>query len=414
VAASSDDQFKPRVLLEIPGRPGELLVTDLGRSWGVERGRVWYLDARDPDAVVLKPVLDGLTTPHPLTVGPDGWIYLAEDTRIRAFPPDAVGASGELDASRIEEVLGDLPPREVNGEVASDHPIRPFAFDAAGNLFVGVGAYSDHCAAFAGRACQEADPRRGGASADPRDWGAVLRRYDRIGERAFDADYAIVAMGLRNTVGLAFAANGDLLLAEAGRDFAEDDRPFDEINLIPRAELRGEAPAKHHGWPYCYDAYETSEEWKGYAGFACSADNPDYRPPYLLLPPHGTPLGLAYYRGDRFPQLAGRLLVALHGYRPTGQRVLAFEVDGDGLPRRSGSASHLVSPTEGAAFRWRPYPVDGHASFAGRASHLVSAWFAVDGVRPRGAPVAPYVASDGSIWIADDANGVLLRFDVAD
>jgi glucose/arabinose dehydrogenase len=38
----------------------------------------------------------------------------------------------------------------------------------------------------------------------------------------------------------------------------------------------------------------------------------------------------------------------------------------------------------------------------------------VDGVRPRGAPVAPYVASDGSIWIADDANGVLLRFDVAD
>jgi len=414
VAASSDDQFKPRVLLEIPGRPGELLVTDLGRSWGVGRGRLWYLDARNPHAVVLEPILDGLTVPHALRVGPDGWIYLGEDVRIRAFPPDAVGASGELDANRIERVVGDLPPREVNGEINSQHPIRQFVFDAEGNLFVNVGAFTDHCARWAGRACHEADARGHGASADPRDWGGVLRRYDRIEGHGFDAHFEVVAMGLRNSLGLVFASNGDLLQAEAGRDFAEADRPHDEINVVPRAELYGQAPAKHYGWPYCYDAYETSEEWRGYAGFPCSPDNADYRPPDLLLPPHGAPLGLAYYDGDRFPDFEGRLLVALHGFRPTGQRILALEVDGNGHPLRAGSASDLENPSEGAPSRERPDPVDGRASFAGRARPLVSAWFAVDRVRPRGAPVEPYVASDGAIWIADDANGALLRFDVGD
>ena len=49
------------------------------------------------------------------------------------------------------------------------------------------------------------------------------------------------------------------------------------------------------------------------------------RTPVVLLPPHGAPLGLAYYHGDMFPQLEGRLLVTLHGYRATGSRILLTE-----------------------------------------------------------------------------------------
>lgn len=414
VAASGDSQFKPRVLLEIPGRPGELLVTDLNKGWAPGKGRIWYLDARDPEDVLLKPILDGLTVPHQVVAGPDGWIYFGEDARISAFPPSALDDSGELDASQIEIVLGDLPAMDVDGERNSMHPISHFVFDAAGNMFVNIGAYTDHCAKFVGQACQETDMTVGDSSADPRDWGAVIRRYDWLGGRSFSPDYAVVAMGLRNSMGLAFTPNGDLLQAENGRDFEDGGRPFEELNLIPKSELYSEAPAKHYGWPYCYDAYQTSDEWLGYQGFGCSPDNPDYRPPYLLLPPHGAPLGLVRYMADRFETLKGQWLVPLHGYRPAGQRVLALQSKDDGLPLRSESAFYLENPVEGSASIEQPYPVSEHGLFTAQATHLVEAWYAVDGFRPKGGPVAPLVASDGSIWIADDKNGAILRFDLAE
>jgi glucose/arabinose dehydrogenase len=372
------------------------------------------LDARDPESVTLTPILEGLTVPHQLMVGPGGWIYYGEDARISAFPPDAIGPDGALDASRIEVVIDDLPPMDVDGERNSMHPISHFVFDADGNMFVNIGAYTDHCTNFVGTACQETDARLGGQSDDPDDWGAVIRRYDRVGEHSFSDTYDVVAMGLRNSMGLLFTPGGDLLQAENGRDFDDGDRPFEEINLIPRAELYGEAPPKHYGWPYCYDAYETSDEWVSYAAFPCSPDNTDYRPPHLLLPPHGAPLGLSYYEGDRFEELTGRLLVPLHGYRPPGQRILVFDVDEAGLPLRTESAYYLENPTEGSASVERPYPVSEYGLFAGQASHLVEAWYAVDGFRPKGAPVAPYVTSDGAIWIADDKNRAILRFDVAE
>jgi glucose/arabinose dehydrogenase len=415
VAASADRRFKPRVLLELPGRPNEFLITDLDQQWAPGRGRLWYLDARAPDAVRLQPILDGLTIPHPLVVGPDGWIYMGEDARITAFPPSTVGADGRLDASALEVVLDGLPPLEVDGQRISAHPIHNFVFDGRGNLFVSIGAYSDHCAKFVGRECHEADARAdGGVSADPHDWGGVLRRYDRVGDRAYGPGYQVVATGLRNSLGLLFTPSGDLLQAENGRDFQEADRPFDEINRIPRAELYGEAQPKHYGWPYCYDAYATGDGWVGYDGFRCAPDDPEYRPPYLLLPPHGAPLGLAYYTGHRLGGLRGTLIVPLHGYRPSGQRILAFDVDEHGLPLRAESASYRVDPTRGTRSRERPYPPHGEGRFAGVARYLVSAWFEVDGLRPQGAPVAPLVASDGSIWIADDANRAILRIDRAE
>jgi glucose/arabinose dehydrogenase len=82
-----------------------------------------------------------------------------------------------------------------------------------------------------------------------------------------------------------------------------------------------------------------------------------------------------------FPELSGRLLVSLHGYRPTGSRILAIELDANGAPKPGAK------------------PRD-----------LTPGWGAVKGKRPAGAPVGMAVASDGAIWVADDRNGAILRF----
>ncbi len=411
VAGDDGTTFSPRTLVELPGRPYQFLVTDLG-GWDPGRGGLYYLDASTPPNSVLTRVLSGLSVPHLVAVGPDGHIFVGEDTRIFAFPADAVGADGTIDESAIVTVVDGLPPMDRDGSRNSYHPLTQFVFDDVGNLYVNVGAFSDHCAGFVGGECLEADGVLGGGppAARPEDHGGVIRRYDYRGSvvDGWDATFRVVAFGLRNSMGLAFAPNGDLLQVENGRDFPDGGRPFEELNVIPRAELEGLEPPKHYGWPYCYDVDSTSEEWAAYDAFPCSLDNPDYRPPHVLLPPHGAPLGLTYYHGDMFEELEGQLLVPMHGYRPAGHRLLAFEVDPNGLPIRQEGATYLEDPTGAGTSVEREYPTTSGSVFAAQGSYLIDAWFAVPNVRPKGAPVAPYVAADGTIWIADDKNRSIL------
>ncbi len=411
VAGDDGTTFSPRTLVEIPGRPYEMLVTDLG-AWTPGNGGLWYLDARTPPDARLTRVLGGLSLPHLVTVGPEGYLFVGEDTRIFAFPPSAVGPDGQIDESAIVTIIDGLPPMDRNGARNSYHPLSHFVFDDAGNLYLNVGAYSDHCAGFAGGPCLETDGNLGGGppASSPEEEGAVIRRYAFRGTVAegWDPAFRIVAFGLRNSMGLAFSPAGDLLQVENGRDFPESSRPFEELNVIPRAELDGEAPPKHYGWPYCYDVEGTSDEWADYDVFPCSLDNPSYRPPHVLLPPHGAPLGLTYYHGEMFEELEGQLLVPLHGYRPAGHRVLALEVDPNGLPIRHEGATYLEDPTGAGVSVEQEYPSAAGQLYASQATYLVDAWFEVPDLRPKGAPVAPYVAADGTVWIADDKNRSIL------
>ena len=74
---------------------------------------------------------------------------------------------------------------------------------------------------------------------------------------------------------------------------------------------------------------------------------------------------------------AGALIIGYHGYRATGHRVVAFEVDARGLP-------------------------------TGKSSELVWGWDAADG-RAMGAPTDVKVGADGAIYITEDRNGTVLR-----
>jgi glucose/arabinose dehydrogenase len=297
----------------------------------------------------------------------------------------------------------------------SVHLMKQFVFDAAGRLYVNVGAPTDACVAkgTTAKACAAGE----GPAPLAAIWvftppaGGIFRALNP-GDP--NPPHEIYARGLRNSMALAahprFPEDGFAFLqAENARDLPDPMSPNEEINSIEKG--------KHYGWPYCYDLSTASPEFKSllqndprYKDFC--KNKAAYRQPYSLLPPHGAPLGMLYYSGTRFPELNGKLLVGLHGYRPTGSRVIFFDVDAKGLPVISPApvryhVSCAAEPTR--AFQTEREPQVPAAAF----TELISEWHKVNGVRPQGAPVGMTVAADGAIWLVEDKNVTVIRIDAA-
>ena len=370
----------PRALMFLAD--GDLLITDLG-AWTPGRGAVWRMTVRPGAAPGLTLLLGGLDLPHTIAAGPDGRVYVGEMGRIIRFDPSAA----DLRAS-VEVVVSDLPANNLHED---RHPLTSFIFDGDGDLLVNVGAASDQCppveAQPDGAICPEAEGDR------PR---AAIWRFAYLGEGRWAAAPTVFARGMRNSVALARHPSGTLLQAENGVDLDDPDAPYDAIN--------GLRAGADYGWPYCFEAATPAPAWKDVGQRDCAGA---WRtPPSLYLPPHGAPLSMLYYESDRIPQLRGRLLVTLHGYRATGSRIVAYAVDEEGLPLTDAHARYAVYPNRpdaAAARRYRPGP-------AADGLILTPGWNAVAGLRPAGAPVGMAVAPDGAVWVAEDRNGVLLRF----
>jgi hypothetical protein len=195
-----------------------------------------------------------------------------------------------------------------------------------------------------------------------------------------------------------------LLQGENARDLPDADKPNEEINSLERG--------KHYGWPYCYDLSTVSAE---YAAFLkqpgpyrdLCADTALYRQPHSLMPPHGAPLGMLYYGAEKFMDLKGKLIVGLHGYRPTGSRVIVYDTDANGFPKVAPPpVRYNVSCGTPQVFAENRKPVA-----AAPYVELISGWHKVNGVRPQGAPVGMTVASDGALWLAEDKNQTIIRID---
>jgi len=335
----------PRTLLPLAN--GDWLVVDLG-TWDPGRGAVWRLTPKPGGEPALKRVLTKLDLPHTLAVGPDGKVYLGEMSRISRFDPDAADPQGSL-----TPVVTGLPDNRLH---ANRHPLSAFIFDADGSLIVNVGAPSDQCPPSAGRArCGEAEKQ------------AALWRFAAEGPGKWAAEPEVYARGLRNSLALIRTRAGAILQAENSIDIADPNWPPEELNVIRKGA--------DYGWPYCMGANQPAPAWKA-KKISCAP----YAKPRVLMAPHGAPLDLIEYRGAMFPELTGKLIVSLHGYRPTGSRLLAYDLDGAGLPKATK-------------------PID-----------LTPGWRAVKGRRPAGAPVGMAVAADGAIWVADDRSGAILRF----
>ncbi|HJR57093.1 MAG TPA: PQQ-dependent sugar dehydrogenase [Rhizomicrobium sp.] len=368
----------PRLMLPLPG--GDWLVTDLG-GWNIRRGAVWRLHAEKGQAARLTPLLAWLNMPHGLARGPDGKTYVGEMSRIFRFDHEAADP-----AKTIQTVVDGLPDNRLH---ENRHPLSYFIFDGDGALLVNVGALSDQCVAKDGKpkgetTCTESE----GAEKT-----AGVRRYTYRGNGIWAKDFTMLARGLRNSLALVRHASGTLLQAENSIDFRNPDSPFEELNL-----LRSGA---HYGWPYCYDMDKPAPAWAGAKAMDCRSSA--HEKPVRLLPPHASPLGMAYYQGAMFPELAGRLLMSWHGYEAAGARLVAFDVDTKGIPLPAPRARYAFYDGRGGSGS-KPYPGP-----AAEPLTITPLWDERKALRPMGTPVGMAVAADGAIWMTEDKNATILR-----
>ena len=376
----------PRTLLPLPN--GDFLVTDLG-AWVPGQGSVWRMTPHPGQEPVLTRLLADLDMPHTIATGPDGKIYVGEMSRIIRFDPGAA-----VPSATVQVVVSGLPSNRLHDD---RHPLSSFLFGTDNALLVNVGAPSDQCASPPGApapaTCAEAE---GSLPA------AAIWRFAYQADGRWEPQPSLYARGLRNSMALVRHASGALYQGENSIDVDDPDFPYDAINQLK--------PGANYGWPYCVNAADPAPAWLGRGPLDCKG--PDRTPPILLLPPHGAPLFLLYYHGAMFPELEGRLLVALHGYRATGSRIIAYATGPDGAPLASAKASYAVHGRHGAAPTRKPFK----GGPAAGGLDLTPGWDAAPGLRPAGAPVGLAVAADGALWIAEDRNGTILRLarDVAE
>ncbi len=234
---------------------------------------------------------------------------------------------------------------------AGQHANRTIAFGPDGMLYLSAGSTCNDC--------NENNPEN-----------ATILRIAPDGKSR-----TIFASGLRNTIGFDWhPATGELWGMDDGIDFLGDDDQPEELNRIEGG--------RQYGWPHVYAdgriypqstpvGQITKAQWK-----AAST------PMVLGWTAHASPMQMVFYRGSSFPA----------------------EYDGDAFVTMRGS--------------WNRDPSSGYeivrVRFAGGQAQSITPFvtgFLTDGGTTHIArPMGLAVAKDGSLLMADDANGVIYRF----
>lgn len=332
----------PRRIVEVAAN--RYWIIDMG-SWEPRQGRLLEMTldegALDPALRVrLTTLASRLDRPLGLVIGPDGKAYVGEAGRIWR-----TATTGPV----VQEVVVDGLPAD------GAHPLKEIAFGAKGQLFINVGSHSDACRDASGRV-----PARCPEAEGPRPRAAVY-----VAELGSDARATVMrphATGLRNSVALAVVGN-TVLQGENSIDYPDGDEPPEELNVLREGA--------HHGWPHCVGARKPARALHE------RADCRTTEAPAQLWPAHAAPLHMLAVPTDSGSPWAGQLLVAWHGHRPTGQRVVRIPLDTRGRP-------------------------------TGQPVEVLSGWQAVGGARPKGAPTGLGVDRAGRLWVVEDRNKTVL------
>lgn len=248
----------------------------------------------------------GLTHPTAMSFGPDGRLYVSQDTgqivsitrgsrHPRIFATKLVVPLGLLwrgrtlyvsESGKVEALRAGHPRRTVvSGLPYGEHQQDAIVAGPDGRLYLGSGSTCD--------ACVERD-RRSAAILSFRPDGSGLR---------------VVASGMRNPYGLVFA--GTTLYATVnGQDKLGDGEPADIVVHVTHGA--------NFGWPTCWPSYALRKLIGACNGVTA---------PIAYLEPHSSADGIAFWRGDLFVAEWGEYLHHTHGryvVRISGGHVTKF------------------------------------------------------------------------------------------
>ena len=325
----------------------------------------------------------GLKNARIVAVAPDGTVYISRrdqgdvimlrdrngDGRADAEPvvvANRAGAhglaihGGKLYLVTVKEVfvadiladgrLGEL--KMIIGDLpdSGQHPNRTIAWGPDNMLYISVGSTCN--------TCNESNPEN-----------ATLLRVAPDGKSR-----SIFASGLRNMIGFSWhPQTGELWGLDHGIDFLGDDAQKEELNKIERGKM--------YGWPHVYGANEIYPQSTPPGGITKEQWRNQSTPMLLGYTAHAAPMQLAFAAGSQFPQ----------------------EYTGDAFATMRGS--------------WNRNPASGYEVVRLRFNNgqptaiepFLTGFLTDGGSTHIARPVGLAFANDGSLLMADDANGVLYR-----
>ncbi|MCX6044528.1 MAG: PQQ-dependent sugar dehydrogenase [Chloroflexi bacterium] len=361
-----------------------------------------------PEGFAVRIYAKDLDEPRLMTLGPDGYLYVAErgansvvrltdanndgladENQVIATGLDGVHSlewhedwlyvseGGQIERLQDKDGDGQFETKELvtdNIPAPVHHTSRTLHFGPDGKLYVTTGSSSNND--------PETDPRR-----------AAMLRFNADGSIPEDNPFAtdaneqrrpIWAEGLRNSVDFIFLADGRIWADHQGSDELGDDVPPEEVvNQVEKG--------KHYGWPYCYTPTEgvvpagTKEVHDERVPFGDDVASCDVVAPAIFTDlAHSAPIGMTQYNGAAFPaDYQGNLFEAYHGsWNSSVSRDCKVQriVVQDGAP--------VSSETFMTGFR------DNDQQQCG------SAW---------GRPAGVTVGANGELFVSDDQNGNIYR-----